>query len=574
MAGYQLSGLASGFDWKPLVDQLIAASRIPQDRLRTEKVQVSQKQAALTEVTTLISDLDASLDNLKDGAGLGERTASIADSDTTWSASASDDTEAGEYVFNVSTLATSTRIDGAADIGAPISNSSTVSGVILGSMKLAASVTAGTFSVNGAQVTVATTDSLQDVFDAISTATSGAVSASYDPVTDRITLSGAGPITLGSGADTSNFLRALKLSQNGTDTVSSSANLGAVSRTALLSSAGLNITPNATGSFALNGVSIAYDTSVDSLQTLINRINASAAGVSASYDAVQDRMVLKSKATGNIGITVSESPGSGTPLIEILGLTTGSNTVAGTDAVFTVNGGSAMTSHSNILDAAAHGITGLTVTAKAPQTGGLPHSETVTVAADTSTAKKNLDAFISKFNALQTTITKYTKTEVSGGKVTRGLLADASEIIELGRQLRSVAFAEGTGLTGTITRISNLGIDFDGKNPQLKVSSATLLASQLSDQASSVQEFLSGGSGGLVQRLQVVVDAQTGTGGGLKNKSANFASRQLSLDDQIATFERRLSAERTRIEAKFIAMEQVQAQLQQQQKAFSRAFPG
>jgi flagellar hook-associated protein 2 len=284
-------------------------------------------------------------------------------------------------------------------------------------------------------------------------------------------------------------------------------------------------------------------------------------------------MVLKSKATGDIGITVSESPASGTPLIEILGLTVGATQVAGTDAVFTVNGGPAMTSKSNTLDAAAHGITGLTVTARTPKTGGLPRSETVTVAGDTSTAKTRLETFVSKFNALQAAITKYTKTEVSNGKITRGVLADAREVLEFGKKLRSVAFAAGTGLTGSITQLSNLGLDFDGKDSVLKVAQSTLLSSQLENAALSVEQFLDGSSEGLVQRLQAVIDAQTMTGGGLKNKASTYSSRQLALDDQIATFERRLSAEKARLEAKFIAMEQAQARIQEQQKAFARAFP-
>ena len=319
MAGTQLTGLASGFDWRPLVDQLIAASRIPQDRLKTEKTQISQKQAALTEVTTLASGLDSALDSLKDGAGLSKRSAAFADSDTNWTAAAADGAETGEYVFNVTSLATSARIDGATNIGTALNDPN----VALASLRIATTVTAGTFSVNGVSVSVATTDTLQEVLDAISTATGGSVTAAYDAGTDRVVLSSASPITLGSGADTSNFLNAFRLSQNGTGTVSSGSPLGTVSRTALLSNAGFAVTPNPTGTFSLNGVSISYDTSVDSLQDVINRINASTAGVAASYDAVQDRMVLKSKSTGDIGITVSESPGSGTPLIEILGLTVG-----------------------------------------------------------------------------------------------------------------------------------------------------------------------------------------------------------------------------------------------------------
>ena len=39
----QLTGLASGFDWAPVVDQLIELERIPQKRLEQEKVRNEEK---------------------------------------------------------------------------------------------------------------------------------------------------------------------------------------------------------------------------------------------------------------------------------------------------------------------------------------------------------------------------------------------------------------------------------------------------------------------------------------------------------------------------------------------------
>ena len=71
-----------------------------------------------------------------------------------------------------------------------------MSGLTVGAANFATAVTAGNFTVNGAQVSIATTDSLKDVFDKIATATSNAVTASYDSTTDKITLSSASPITI------------------------------------------------------------------------------------------------------------------------------------------------------------------------------------------------------------------------------------------------------------------------------------------------------------------------------------------------------------------------------------------
>ena len=52
----QLTGLASGFDWAPVVDQLIELERVPQKRLIAEKKQNEEKISALD---LLKSQLDA-----------------------------------------------------------------------------------------------------------------------------------------------------------------------------------------------------------------------------------------------------------------------------------------------------------------------------------------------------------------------------------------------------------------------------------------------------------------------------------------------------------------------------------
>ena len=84
--------------------------------------------------------------------------------------------------------------------------------VTVGAAGFSTPVTAGTFTVNGAQINIATTDSLQTVFNNIASATLAAgnqVTASYSATTDKITLtsSNGSPIVLGSATDTSNFLQ-------------------------------------------------------------------------------------------------------------------------------------------------------------------------------------------------------------------------------------------------------------------------------------------------------------------------------------------------------------------------------
>ena len=53
----QLTGLASGFDWAPVVDQLIELERVPQKRLEQEKVKNEEKISDLGILKTQLDTL-------------------------------------------------------------------------------------------------------------------------------------------------------------------------------------------------------------------------------------------------------------------------------------------------------------------------------------------------------------------------------------------------------------------------------------------------------------------------------------------------------------------------------------
>ena len=74
MAGLQLSGLASGFDWKSVVDQLIAVERVPQDKLRTQKTTNTNKLSAFSTLRTKLTALQDAVVALKADNLFGQRT--------------------------------------------------------------------------------------------------------------------------------------------------------------------------------------------------------------------------------------------------------------------------------------------------------------------------------------------------------------------------------------------------------------------------------------------------------------------------------------------------------------------
>ena len=128
-------------------------------------------------------------------------------------------------------------------------------------------------------------------------------------------MTSSSPITLGSDTDTSNFLQSAELYNNGTGTtVSSAAALGGVNLSTTLNNANLS-TPisdggSGDGEFTINGVAINYDASTDTVTDVLQRINDSAAGVTATYDSLNNTFQLSNKTTGDVGISLQDVTGN------------------------------------------------------------------------------------------------------------------------------------------------------------------------------------------------------------------------------------------------------------------------
>ena len=567
--GMALSGLASGFDWKSIVDQLIEVSRAPQNRMRTEKTANASKSNAINELKGLVSTFKSSLTSLVSEEALFKKSSTFKDASTNWTASAAKETPAGEYKFNLLTTATASKLTGSGDLVADIDTSAPISGISVGR-----TLKAGFFTVNGQKITIATTDSLDDIFGKILGQTG--VVASYSG--DQIHLSSGAPISLGAANDTSNFLQAMRLSGSGVasggfyEVTTTAPGLSSPKTNVALNSSGLSgLTPLTDGveeTLVINGESISYSSS-DTIQGVLNRINSSSAGVTAIYDLAAGQFSLTSKSTGNMGITVADT-GSGT-LGAAMGLL-GQTATLGEDATFTINGGGVLSSRSNILDETAHGIEGLSVTAN--KIG----EQTLTVAGDFTAAKDSLNDFISKYNAVQNAIEKYTKVTVTGDKVSSAVLAGNRELSTLSRSLRTMLYQSSAGITGSVQRLSDLGINFSGIEPTISLTKSTDLESKLATAADDIAEYFSTSGTGLLDRIDTILSGYVSdsgaAAGGFKAQLDSITKQNTSLDKQIEDVERRLASQRSLLENSFIAMERAQSGFQQQSSYLAKTFSG
>ncbi|MDP2137098.1 MAG: flagellar filament capping protein FliD [Candidatus Didemnitutus sp.] len=567
MAGLQLSGLASGFDWKSLVDNLMSIERAPINRLERDQAVNNSRSNALTDLGSQLTNLTTAANALKEGSLFAGRKATSSAVTGAWIASATAGSPTGSHTVAVSQLATSARRLGAVDVGQSLHTSSDVSGLTMANLRTGTAVSAGTFSINGTKVTVALTDSLQDVFAAINTASGGDVTASYNEVTDKITLTSgtSAEITLGAANDTSNFLAVMKLGNNASGNITSSAALGALKTTAKIVDAGLRAAITAVdgagdGTFTINGVAINYNVNNDSLSAVLKRINQSGAGVTATYETGSDRVVLTSNKTGDTGVSVSESAGG---LLGAIGLTTGSSLARGKNAEFTINGGATLSHTGNTLDASAHGIEGLTVTVTAMET------QTINVVADTASMLSKVKSFVTAYNSLQTFIDDKTKVSSVNGKFTSSVLSDNREVQSWTRELRSLARSAVAGVSGTIGRLSDLGIGTSGTSGSLVIADEAKLTRILSDKPTDVESFFQSSTTGFAAKFSSLAARLSTAASG---QVTRIGKTNASITTQMADFERQLSQRRDLLTSTFIKMEETQARLQQQSSSLTNAF--
>jgi flagellar hook-associated protein 2 len=361
----------------------------------------------------------------------------------------------------------------------------------------------------------------------------------------------------------------MKLSNSGAGTVTSAGRLGTVTQTAPLSSGRLNgsitaVDGSGNGSFSINGVSIAYNVNNDSLSGVLDRITQSTAGVTATYDALNDKVILTNKSTGNMGIALNETGGG---LLDALNLSTTvtspGSLVAGTDAKFRVNDGDWISSTSNTFDSTVHGITGLSITANSTGT------QTLSVQSDTSTMQTSIQDFITKFNSLQDLIEDKTKADVQGTTVNTGVLYNNREVQTWARQLHQMAFGQIPGVTGSITHLDDLGIDFDGTTGHLAIKNEAKLNTALANNPADVQSYFNGNGFGLVPSMYGMLTT-------LMTDDTSAADRvrktSLDIDGQITTLQARLDAERESLTNSFIGMLDAQSAAQSQNQALTNAF--
>ena len=457
-SSFNFDGVVSGLSTSSIISAMMKLEQGPLDQLKAQQTSVQSRDTAYQALEGQVSALQASLHTLMLPSNVNAKSVA---STTTSVASATANSAASNasYALTVNHLATATTVSSATTTGsgawvtAPIGAGLTSTNP-LATAGFAITPTAGTFTINGAQVTIAdpTTQSLDTIVNAINTSVTtvhASVTTDANGNQNFITLSALDgkPIQLGSGGDTSNFLTAAHLVSTGaTGDLVSSVPLGTLNTSALLSAANFRTAlPASSGSFMVNGRQITWDASKDTVSSVLNKINVSGAGVTAVYDPTQDAVTLTNIATGSQSIALTNDTGG---LLAALHLNGGSAQQSlGKTAQFQINGGAWQYSNSNTVTNALPGVSISLAGAG---------STTLTVSQDTQSTVKNVQAFISSFNNLVDAIDKDTAYDATNKRAS--VLTGDSGVTDFANQLRGMLVNPVSGLAGQYTSLASIGI--------------------------------------------------------------------------------------------------------------------
>jgi flagellar hook-associated protein 2 len=554
-----MSGLASGIDWTNIINDMAEAEEAPITQWESQQTTLNKENSAYQSIGTDLTNLQSDAKTLSSADFFQNTSASSSDSDVA-TATTQSGTPEGTYTFSVSQMATAAVQNGSTVSAEPVSSTDDVSGVSLDDSALADDITAGTFTVNGQTVTVTSTDTLQSILGKISTATAddGAVTASYDPTTDKITLSSSSAITLGSSADTSSFLQATQLYSNDSDSVTSLGALAGININADADEANLSTTisdgGSGDGAFKINGVTINYDASTDSINDILKAINSSEAGVTATYDGANNRFVLTNNTTGNVGLTMQDVTGN---FLAATGLSSGT-LQAGTNLQYSINGGNTATSESNTIDASSIGLTGLSITAL--EKG----STSITVSPDTSTIATAITDFVNDYNTVQNYINSQTTistttTSTTGSTdstttttSTPGVLMGDMDAEGIATNLRQLV--DASPLSGVIKSLNDMGITSNGTDNTLTTSS-DVLNDALTNNLSQISQLFTNSTTGIASTVNSYLTNTLSTTGVVKTKEQDLTKQYSALATSITNLQTKITSDEKEMQNQFVEME-------------------
>ncbi|HET9096324.1 MAG TPA: flagellar filament capping protein FliD [Candidatus Baltobacteraceae bacterium] len=421
-------GIASGIDYNSIIQKLTSMTLSPTIQLNQQIATINAENAELIKIGGLLASVQSALTGLSD-PNLYDAVSAVSSQSSVLTALgiAGGNATPGTYTITQTTLATATQITGAANVGhteLDAAAGTTASGADVPLVDSWAAITPtngsgaqGSVTVDGVTINYdVTTMSLNQILATINSAVHAAGDATFNigllAGTDQVQVTdSAHPVSLGSASDQGNLLQVLRLDQaqvsntSTAGTVTATAGVGGINQALMFNSVSASggttdanyLTPVTSGYFTINGVQINVDSTTDNLHSVMQRINASSAGVVAAYNSATGQITLTSKNTGAQSIVVGSSSDTSN-FLTATGLTSaaGAATTVGKQASVTLQtaSGGTQTVYSNS-NTVTNAISGVQLNLLSATSSPFQ----VTVSQDTSTLVSAINTFVSAYNS-------------------------------------------------------------------------------------------------------------------------------------------------------------------------------
>jgi len=590
---FQVGGVVSGLDTASIVDQLMQIESQPLVELneRYEKYELMKK--AYEELDNRLEEFRDFVFDLKLQRTFMVFSASSSD-ESTISAQASTSATPGTYYVKVLNTAVGTLLEGNDMVVTPPSSTAT-----FGSLDYSYTPIDSTIRIyNEAtqsyeEVNITATDTIDDIITKINTALSNlgmTGSASYDQTTGKLTITSDTNFFMVevSGNFMSVFhLKESNVTYNGTNYVlQSTAPVSSLdpSTKTLQDIANYNSGTITSGTVKINGVEITVDPT-ETLEDFLERINESSAGVTAWYDAYENKIYMRNNEGGPKAITLEDT--DSTNVFAILGIENHTLTPGQEAHVQISTDGSAWMDLYTSNDSFEYN--GITFTIKKASSDTI----TVRVERDVDQVISKIRDFVQKWNEImdyinekltEEPVTDKSEDEMTEEEKMQGVLKNDSFLENIFDRLKSFITRK---IEGDINYLWEIGITTGGLGTgyenmmkgHLELDEDTLRQA-LSEDPEKVWRFFGNdeeGSEGFTVQLYNYLWDLTKFGGGIDQVagvSGRLTREQRFLAIRIAEMIERLQRREAELWRKFTAMEEAIAYLQMQSSWLSQASSG
>ena len=546
-----ISGVGNNSGLNALISQYMSIQKRPLSDLNVQKSGLNSSLNLYGTLKTQISDLLSAARGLADTTSssiYNSRAASSSDA-TKVTATANTGATTGTFIVRVKQLATGASIQSTGELTTK-SAATSVSKVApgSGSIDLTKSFAAagfsstpdGTVTINTQVFTLSNYSTVQGFMDAVNSDVTANANIYYNKSSDKFTIeqkSAATNLVL-SETGTNPFFAQAKITAG---TFTGNGGTG-IQSGAVLSKANFDtaLTSTTSGGFKINGVAISYNTSSDTLDNVLSRINSSTANVTAFYDSSLDKVLMKSKNTGSADtITLADVSGN---LMSTLNLT-GATSTGGSDALFTINS----TSNADQISKSTNAFTINGINYNLKNTNVTNYTDTsfttVDVKQDTSAVQAKISDLLDKFNS----VTAYIKNNSSVDATTkaRGPLAGNTTFTSLRTQLYQKFAAQVSGIAGgDPDSLTKIGITLAGGSTA-SVTDTSKLNDALTANPSAVQNLFSAADGvanKIISLLKPYVESTSSSKGSIIDETKTVLSQRIKgLDSNIKRMQERLA---------------------------------